>query len=535
MIDAAGKQIRACRDARAALRPDLAGTLVIRVKINADGAVTKVTVESDLPRDNDPALNRCVEIVVQGIAFPELDLAGGIEVVHRFELPPVREIRGRTCSPASHLPVGLRRGIWLSRLVQPSTKSIDQQYIEAKKACELPTWSDKRVFLELVLAQLGDGVQRVELARRLAAAGEEDAAELLRQEAMRRARDPRELWAVRLALVGDEKLPIPAFRKQYRAAGDNAARLAVVHKFLRIAPHDAALRRRLFVLLEATGKKDALVAEVLRARQDPLSDAALLAEGAAALRRAGFEAEARRAYGELVERAPRDPAARAYLGDRLRAEGWFDDATFAYAALEDLAPDEPATTLRLALSHAGARRLDVTTRMLSRLAVTGGRAADTQLGELGARLEAVLLADALASAELPAADRDRLARQTLEIPWQRAGAIVLVRTPRLLRPVEAVVQRGPANARETMTPDLTAPGLGIATFLLEPGDETGVVITLRRSQALQPEAAVPVRVDVVRAGDELAQGKLATWLGTLEADGKKVEISWEGGKLVQKR
>ena len=48
----------------------------------------------------------------------------------------------------------------------------------------------------------------------------------------------------------------------------------------------------LFALLESTGEKESLLDEVRKARQDPLADATVLADGAAALRRAGLEAEA---------------------------------------------------------------------------------------------------------------------------------------------------------------------------------------------------------------------------------------------------
>src|SRR5206468_7850521 len=132
------------------------------------------------------------------------------------------------------------------------------------------------------------------------------------------------------------------FRKQYAAAKDDAGRLAVVRRFLAIAPHDARLHRRLFALLEALGQKQPLAEEVRRLRRDPFADAGLLADGASALRRIGDEAEARRAFGELAERAPGDPWARAFLGDRLRNEGWFDDAAQAYAVLEQLMPGDPA-------------------------------------------------------------------------------------------------------------------------------------------------------------------------------------------------
>src|SRR5262249_19116173 len=155
-------------------------------------------------------------------------------------------------------------------------------------------------------------------------------------------------------------------------------RLGIVRRFLGIAPHDARLRSRLLALLEAVGVKQELAEEGRRIRLHPFADAALLAQGASALRRLGDQEGALRGYGELIERAPNDAWARAFVGDRLREEGLFDDASRAYASLEELLPDEPATSLRLAMAHAGGGRLDIATRMLARVAQTGGRAGDAK-------------------------------------------------------------------------------------------------------------------------------------------------------------
>jgi len=300
---------------------------------------------------------------------------------------------------------------------------------------------------------------------------------------------------------------------------------------MRLAPHHPGLRRRLFALLEATGEKDALLDEVRRARQDPLADATVLADGAAALRRAGFEREARRAYGELVERAPRDPSVRAFLGDRLRAEGWPDDAYAAYAALEGLSPDQPATVLRLALVHEQADRVDISSRMLRRLAATGGRSGDTLLGQLGAHLAATQIARHLADPDLPKADRERLVRRSLELPWPRPAALVVVSTPRLFHPVEAVIVRGPREVREEREPDVRAPTLGLASFVIEPEDVKDMEVVVRRPSALQPSREVPLRIEVLQAGRDLSEATLATAEVNLKADGERRRFAMADGAV----
>ncbi len=58
--------------------------------------------------------------------------------------------------------------------------------------------------------------------------------------------------------------------------------------------------------------------------------------------------EARRTFGELVEFAPDDPAARRRLGDLLRAHGWYDEALRQYLTLQTLTPDDPTVPLLIA-------------------------------------------------------------------------------------------------------------------------------------------------------------------------------------------
>src|SRR4029079_18153249 len=130
------------------------------------------------------------------------------------------------------------------------------------------------------------------------------------------------------------------------------ARLAVLRRFLRLAPHSPLGRRLLIALLEGTHNRPALLETIEQIRNDIFADAGLLSECASALRRMGMDQEGRRAFGELVERAPRDPWTLGYVGDRLRGEGLYEDALAAYQRLDSAMPDDPAVTLRLALAHA---------------------------------------------------------------------------------------------------------------------------------------------------------------------------------------
>lgn len=525
VLDEAGAAVRACRDSRAALRPELAGSLEVSVEIDGGGRPQNAKVKGSSGADDD-ALDRCVEGIVLGLTFPASGLTAVIAVRHVIDLPPPRLTpRGRRCSPTSTLLMPLRRGVWRERLDRQGAADV---YLDAKRACELPTWTDKRALLELIMTAHEAGLDRVQVARDLDRGGEGDAAALLRREAVRRARSPEELRAVRVALVGDERYPVGLFRKQYRAANDDPARLAVVRRYLSLAPHDARLRRRVLALLESLGKKAELAEEVRLVRRDPFADAGLLADGASALRRIGDEVEARRAFGELAERAPADPWARAFLGDRLRNEGLFDDAADAYAALEQLLPGDPAAVLRRALAHAGAGRVDIAERMLGRVAETGGRAGDARLGELASRLSLALLTEARARPGVSPVELGELGRRALELPRPQGATLILVRAPAGAHGLDIKLLRGPKDAREERAVEIAAEGIGLYALRLDPGDGPSAVLKLRRPVDLAPSRATRVRVDALVPGGTDGPLGLVTTEVELPINGKVVEIPWSG-------
>ncbi len=524
-LDDARPAVRACRDSRAALRPELSGKLDVRFKIDGEGKTDGVKVQGIAGAD-DAALARCVEVVVRGMVFPASGLNVTIDVSRILDLPPpLPTLRGRKCSPTSFLPLPLRRGVWRERLDRDTA---DKVYVEAKQSCELPTWTDRRALLELVLLHETTGLARVAVATKLEIAGEADAAALLRREAIRRAQSPEELLAIKFALLGEEKYPVGTFRKQYRAATDDKGRLAVVRRFLGIAPHDARLRRRLFALLENLDMKTELADEIRRVRLDPFADAGLLADAASALLRIGDEAEARRTFGELGERAPRDPWARAFLGDRLRNEGFYEDASLAYAVLEELMPDEPAASIRLALAHAGAGRLDIAHRMLGRVAQTGGRAGDAKLGELAGRLAHVLLAEGRNREGLDATTLDRLTRAALELPYPAETVVILVRSPAGTFPIDVKLLRDEDEAE----PDVTAAGLGAYSLHFGASEKSNIKLRLSRPEDLPPARSTSVKLSVLVPEANGKVPRLITSDVDVPSTGKPVTLRWNGSAFV---
>lgn len=520
LLDAAAPAVRACRDSRAALRPELQGALDVGFTIDGDGLPHDVVVKGASPASEDAGLNRCVKLVIEGLRFPR-GATGKVKVSRLIQLPPPAAALGpRRCSDVSRLPMPLRRGAWWTRLTQSEPSSV---YVQAKHRCELSTWTDRRALLELMLSYVSDGALRVELAARLALLGENDAAALLRREAVRRVRTPEELSSVRRALLGSEIYPGTSFEERYKAAGSDADRLAVVRRFLELAPHDSRLRRRELALLEAM-KRPAEVVELARQlRQDAFSDAVTLVEAASALLHVGAELEARRTFGELSERAPRDPWVRGLLGDRLLREGWFDEATEAYAALEELVPDDARASLRLALAHAGAGRLDIAERLLLRVAQSGGRSGSGELGELGRQLGRILAQSALSGARRPpSADEAALLRRRLgELSQAETGSVVLVQA----EPGAAELKVRLAGADKSLRePDLAAPSLGLYLFRDAASDPAPLLARLHISapSELLPARPRRARVDVLAA---TGSAPLVTRELTLPSDGKQLALA----------
>src|SRR5437773_12533651 len=106
----------------------------------------------------------------------------------------------------------------------------------------------------------------------------------------------------------------------------------------------------------------------------------------------------------------------------------FDEAGAAYDSLARALPSDAGVALRLALSHAGAGRIDMATRLLDRVAQTGGRGDDGRLGELASVVAASLIATARQGS--PAAETDALlVRRLAQTPLPDVASLILVRTP----------------------------------------------------------------------------------------------------------
>ena len=516
VVDAARPALRACRDARVRVRPELPDALGLSFELDGDGRPTKIRVLDQ----NDEPLERCVQAVVEGLSFPRLGTTGTISITRVVSWPPARPRQGRSCSPTATLPITHRRGVWQERLERLGPA---QAFDEAQRGCELSTWTAKRSLLELVLARAalsGQGLAQVlNDAAQIERLGDDEAAAFLRRETLRRAA-PTELAGIRAALLRQERLPAALFTERYAAARDDRARLEVVRRFLEVAPHDGRLRGRLLALLEAVGEREALLEEVRRLAQDPYADAVLLADAASTLARLGLADESRRGFGEIAERGAQDPWAQAFLGDRLRAEGLHDEAARAYAALLELSPEDAAGTIRSALAHAGAGRVDLARRSLTRVATTFGmRSGRPELAELASVLAHRIVGEALRAEGLEAAQRRVLELSVAELGELGHRASLLVFAPPGGPAPELVLERGTGDAKRLAPPDVVTGSLGLSLLRIEPVEGEPLRLVARRAPGLAPEPAYTL--ELVLIGPELRVSRRLE----LPIDGSRMELT----------
>jgi tetratricopeptide (TPR) repeat protein len=520
VLDQAAGAIRACRDARAGVRPDLGRRFSIEIAIDADGRTTRLRIVAVEAKAGDPILERCIRGVVDSLPFFAAGLP--LSLGHTVVVPEVRPPRKTRCSGASQLALPVRKQLWRARTALDA-----DGYQAAAQGCELPRWSDRRAFLLLSLERITDSGGRLRFARELEDAGEIDAANFVRREAVRQVTLFEALHLLSQELLANEPAIDVELDKAYELAKTDAARLAVVRRFLELSPHNVSARRRLLGLLEALGHKEQLVSEISKFRAEPLADAGLLSEAASTLRRVGLDEEGRRAFGELIERAPRDPWTLAYVGDRLRGEGLFEEAVAAYDSLSRAVPNDAGASLRLALAHAGAGRLDVATRLLDRISQTGGRNDDGQLGELASVIRAISLARARGGD--PEVDAE-LERRLLQTPLPDVASVILVQSAPADDPIELRIRRE-RGERLDQRPDLDAGPLGVAAIRIERGDGLSRIL-LSRAREPGPQQTRRATVYALVLGAERAVPTLVVRELEVPRDGEPVELRFDGERFL---
>jgi Ca-activated chloride channel family protein len=292
-------------------------------------------------------------------------LGGDVKVVVR--VGEVAHLASR-CGEAASAPLEERIGLWRERLsrVTGNAGAVAATYRRALVLCEAPTWRERAALLGLLLDAMPSVSGRVALWRTMAK--DLGTADALYRGLLARVRTPAEMRELHAAL-GLRNVDPGMLAKAMKDAPSPVARAKKLRELFAAWPDDFTLA---IALLDALEDADDVAAarelgRALRARPD--ADARLrtavgelylrlAAKAATPDARAADEAEARRAFGEIVEFAPDDPVARRRLGDLLRAHGWYAEAARQYETLRKLAPDDGSVALLLAATAEGQGRLE---------------------------------------------------------------------------------------------------------------------------------------------------------------------------------
>jgi Ca-activated chloride channel family protein len=273
----------------------------------------------------------------------------------------------KRCGDASYLILEARRALWRERLERAHT-AYDwlETYRRAERQCELPGFRDRRAFLDLALKRAGAVSPALELYALLARASDRT---YLRRAILELVRSPDDLRAARAAF-GAQRVDFELIERTLAAATGVDERLAAMRGLVERYGNDLDLSLRLLEMIEEAERPSDARRWAERLRDHPLADAGVRTAVGELYLRLDDEAEARRAFSEIVEFAPNDELSRRRLGDLYRAHGWFEDAYRQYRTLAAIRPDDPTVFLLLAQAAAGAGRIDEALRLEQRLAET---------------------------------------------------------------------------------------------------------------------------------------------------------------------
>jgi tetratricopeptide (TPR) repeat protein len=399
-------RFRLCYEKGLRTNPILSGRIATKFVIDRSGAVSTAQDNgSDLP---DSGVVSCVVRAFGNLAFPQPE-GGIVSVVYPVtfspedETPyhpsspttshitatsvpqtPTRSTLGalghvpRPCGAAASLPLAERRTLWSERL-GPATSptAAVEVYRRALETCEAPTWSERTTLLLLMVERVRSVTARVELWRSFLLT---PAADVIYRAIVVRVQNVAELQELHKAL-GLASVDPDLLNGMLSKAKTPADRLSVLRAAAVKWPDDFELGLRVLDAHEDAGDDAGgrAWARKLRRRADATAHV-WTSVGEYYLRLAakgtGADAEhdrveGRRTFGELVEFAPEDPAARRRLGDLLRAHGWYDEALRQYLTLQTLTPDDPAVPLLIASAAQGLGRVEEAVGWAEKAAAAG--------------------------------------------------------------------------------------------------------------------------------------------------------------------
>ncbi len=378
-------RFRLCYEAGLRTNPRLMGAVKTRFTIGRDGNVaTAQDGGSTLP---DASTVACVVRSFSKLSFPPPE--GGLATVtypivfspdgaapEPISPAPVAASRPprtlaavghmmRPCGAGAEVPLAERRTLWSERLANAGSATMALSvYTRTLEDCEAPTWRERTSLLLLMIDRLPNVRERVALWKSLVGTV---AAEVIYRAIVVRIKNVTELHELHQAL-GLATVDPDLLAGMLAKAKTPADKLSVLRTAAGKWPDDLELSLRVLDAYEDAHDEGGLRAWARRLRKRPDATAHVWTEVGEHYLRLAARApqgegqrdivEAKRTFGELVEFAPEDPAARRRLGDLLRAHGWYEEALRQYLTLQALTPDDASVPLLLALATFGMGRVE---------------------------------------------------------------------------------------------------------------------------------------------------------------------------------
>lgn len=282
------------------------------------------------------------------------------------------------CSAASDLPLNERRKLWRERLNgNTSASGVRDVYESAIRGCEAPGWYERQLLLYAMVERLPNVAERVQLYRSFAY--NSAVAGVVYRAILVRIADAADMRALHEAL--EIKLATPELiANLLQRAKDPRSRVRFLRDLVAAWPSDLELMLQLLEAHEDAQDFAAAraLARNLRRRADTTAHVRTLvgefywrcSERETERDKIRDLEEARRAFGEIVEFAPDDPAARRRLGDLLRSHGWYEEALRQYETLRELLPEDPTVHLLIAAAAQGMGKTEEALRWSEKAAST---------------------------------------------------------------------------------------------------------------------------------------------------------------------
>jgi Ca-activated chloride channel family protein len=314
---------------------------------------------------------------------------------------PIARNEKQPCSDASARSLAQRKILWEQRLERtPDMLGRLRAYENAAASCELESWQQQRVFLQLLQADIATEAEVELLLAHFVS--EYEAQSFLARALLRRLVDPGLIGAVERSMYGGSLDSQVVDEEASRATSASSA-LDIVEAAL--AKHvDASEDERLplellriDLLFELARVEEALAAG-RKLRERGLITPMLAQRLGELLVSAGQAEEAKRVFSEIVEYDPEGQHTRRLLGDIFMRHGWYQEAYHQYGDLVALT-GEPTDVIRMARAAAGAGRVDEGLRLLRKVASGEGRPGVDDPRRFARLHAAVLLAEMLASEE----------------------------------------------------------------------------------------------------------------------------------------